>query len=198
MLPEPCNPNTVYFQTQVLPILISNCAKSGCHNQADHKKGVVLDTYSNVMATGDIESGKPNNSKIYKSIIASDPDDIMPAPPAAGLSSIQINIIYKWIDQGALNNSCSGNCDTTNVTFSGTIFPLIQNSCLGCHSGASAGGQIDLSNYQNISIVTQNGKLYGAVNHNSGFLPMPKGGNKLQDCKIDQIRIWIQNGSLNN
>jgi Planctomycete cytochrome C len=193
-----CDPDTVYFQTQVLPLLISNCAKSGCHTAADHKDGVVLDNYSNVMSTGDIDPGRADHSKIYKVLIENDPDDRMPPSPATQLSNAQIDLIYKWINQGALNNTCTDMCDTTNVTFAGTIFPLIQNSCIGCHSGSAPGGLVNLGNYQNIAIVAQNGRLYGSVNHEQGFQPMPRGGNKLPDCKVNQIRIWIQNGALNN
>jgi hypothetical protein len=192
-----CDPDSAYFQTQVLPILVSNCAKSGCHNAADHKEGIILDSYSNVMATGDIVPGRADQSKIYKAIIESDPDDIMPPPPAA-MSNTQINMIFNWIEQGAQNNTCSDACDTNNVTFNGTIFPLMQSYCTGCHSGSSPAGQIALTNYQNISVVAQNGKLLGSVNHSTGYVPMPKGGNKLPDCRIDQIRIWIQNGNQNN
>jgi hypothetical protein len=192
-----CDPDSVYFQTQVLPILISNCAKSGCHNEADHKEGVILNNYNNVMATADVNPGRPNNSDLYKVLVKSDPDDRMPPAPSS-LTNDQINLVYKWIDQGARNNSCSNTCDTTNVTFSGTIIPLIQNSCIGCHSGPTPDGQIDLSNYQNIKTVALNGKLYGSVSHSTGFKPMPRGGNSLPVCQIDQIRIWIENGSLNN
>ena len=192
-----CDPDSVYFQTQVLPLLVSNCAKSGCHNTADHKEGIIMTDYNNIMATANVNPGRPNNSNLYKSLVKSDPDDRMPPAPSS-LTSDQINLVYKWIDQGAKNNTCANSCDTMNVTFSGTIFPLMQNSCTGCHSGPSSGGQIDLSNYQSIKLVAQNGKLYGSVNHSPGFSPMPKGGNGLLSCQVDQIRIWIQNGSLNN
>src|SRR5450759_293871 len=41
-------------------------------------------------------------------------------------------------------------CDTTNVTYSGTIFPILNNSCLGCHSVPATGGSILLSTYAEI------------------------------------------------
>jgi len=193
-----CDPDSVYFQTQVLPILVSNCAMSNCHNAADHKEGIILDSYANVMATGDITPGRAGNSEIYEVLIESDPEDRMPLSPASPLTNAQIDLIYTWIEQGALNNTCSNSCDTTNVTFSGTIFPMMQNSCTGCHSGSNPSGQIDLSNYQNISAMAINGRLLGSVKRDPGYSPMPRGGNKLPDCQIDQIRIWIQNGTLNN
>ena len=193
-----CDPDSVYFQTQVLPLLVSNCAKSGCHTPQDHQDGVVLNNYSNVMATGDVDPGRPGHSEIYEVITENDPDKRMPPPPANPLNAQQIQLISQWIQQGAQNNFCSNSCDTNLVTFSGNVFPLIQSNCVGCHSGSAPGGQILLTDYQNIKVVANNGKLLGAVSWDNGFQPMPRGGSKLQDCQIDQIRIWIQNGSQND
>ena len=36
-------------------------------------------------------------------------------------------------------------CDTTNVTFSGTIVSLLANNCLSCHSNATAAAQAMVS-----------------------------------------------------
>lgn len=40
----PCDPDVVYFETQVLPFLVSNCAMAGCHNAASHQDGVTWTT----------------------------------------------------------------------------------------------------------------------------------------------------------
>jgi hypothetical protein len=45
----PCDPDSVYFQNQILPILVSNCTESGCHNASDHKEGVILTSYQTLM-----------------------------------------------------------------------------------------------------------------------------------------------------
>lgn len=50
-----CDPDSVYFKQQILPILQSNCAKSGCHNEESRKHGVVLNSYQNLMSTVEIE-----------------------------------------------------------------------------------------------------------------------------------------------
>src|SRR5690349_2132712 len=39
----PCDPNVVYFEMSILPLLKSNCAKSGCHDAITHEEGIVLD-----------------------------------------------------------------------------------------------------------------------------------------------------------
>src|SRR5512138_3493927 len=33
-----CSADSVYFQQQVLPVFVSNCAMSGCHDNATHKE----------------------------------------------------------------------------------------------------------------------------------------------------------------
>jgi hypothetical protein len=97
------------------------------------------------------------------------------------------------------------NCDTTNVTYNGTIKPLLQNSCIGCHNASSAGGGYNLTSYANdasgnmgVQSSALNGSLSGSVNHTGSFSHMPKGGSKLPQCKLDQIRIWVDVGAPNN
>src|SRR4051812_23274130 len=69
---QTCSPDTAYFQQQVLPIFISNCSMSGCHDAASAQHGVVLTSYASIMTTGDIEPGNPNHSKVYEKITDND------------------------------------------------------------------------------------------------------------------------------
>jgi len=69
---------------------------------------------------------------------------------------------------------------------------------LGCHSGASAGGGIKITNYNEAKAIATNGNLLGSIEHSNGFLNMPKGMAKLSDYKISQIKIWIDEGIQNN
>lgn len=89
-------------------------------------------------------------------------------------------------------------CDNTNVTFSGTIQPLILSKCQGCHNNSSQSGNISLEGYDNIQQQAANGNLFGVMNHDPGFSPMPKGEPKLPDCQIEAIQIWIDNGTPND
>jgi hypothetical protein len=92
-------------------------------------------------------------------------------------------------------------CDTTNVTYTAVVKPILQSYCLGCHSTAAApasGNNIRLENYNDLKTYVTNGKLFGAVSQASGFSPMPKGGGKLDNCTIQKIKKWIDDGSLNN
>ncbi|HZL10951.1 MAG TPA: hypothetical protein VFC65_13220 [Prolixibacteraceae bacterium] len=95
----------------------------------------------------------------------------------------------------------SSTCDLTNVTFAGTVKPILQASCLNCHSNSKAsndGGGVRLENYDDVKVSVLNGKLMGTINHSSGYIAMPNGGGKLIVCEINQLQNWIDNGTLNN
>ncbi len=198
----PCDPNVIYFEQQVLPILISSCAKSGCHNSASAQDGVILNSYANVMNTGDVEPFNLGDSEIWEVITESDPDKVMPPPGENPLTQAQINLIAVWINQGAQNLVCDdglGPCDSVSVSFASDIQPIIQSKCLGCHTtGTSANYFINLSGYNGVAAAASTGQLVGAVSHNPNYQPMPKGGAMLPDCEIAKVKNWISEGALNN
>ncbi|MFY9154406.1 MAG: cytochrome c [Prolixibacteraceae bacterium] len=95
----------------------------------------------------------------------------------------------------------SSACDLSNVTYSKTVVPILQASCLSCHSNSASGnsgGGIRLENYSDVQTMAKNGKLMGTINHASGYQAMPQGGGKLIDCEISQLQTWIDLGTLNN
>ena len=197
---HPCDPDSVYFALQILPILQSNCAMSGCHDTQSHKEGVILVDYATVRATGGIKLSNPSNSEIYKTLNKTDPEERMPPAPRGSLTAAQKALILKWIQQGANNLGCDGVCDTLNVHFAASIQPIMTLQCTGCHGAVSPGGNIRLTNYAEIKAQVDNGKLWGSVNHAAGYvaMPSPAGSAKMAQCKLDQIRIWIENGALND
>ncbi len=89
-------------------------------------------------------------------------------------------------------------CDTTAVTYSLAIAPIMQQFCNTCHSAGAPSGGVVTDNYQGLSVVANNGILWKAVNHETGATPMPQGGNKLSDCNLLKIKKWIDQGSPNN
>ena len=89
-------------------------------------------------------------------------------------------------------------CDTTNVTFSGYVWPVINSNCTGCHSSSVPSGNVSLSNYNEIVTAAANGSLMGTIRHEAGYSPMPKGGGKLTDCEIKKLEIWIADGTPDN
>jgi hypothetical protein len=75
---------------------------------------------------------------------------------------------------------------------------MLSQGCGSCHSGAGASAGVRLDNYNSIKQVAQSGKLIGVISHAKGFSPMPQGGAKLSDCKIEQVQAWINKGLPNN
>lgn len=95
--------------------------------------------------------------------------------------------------------STNANCDTTTVTYSATIAPLMNASCNSCHGGtAVAGAGIVLDTYAGVKTYAANGKLLNSILQNGTASAMPKGSSKLPDCSINKVRAWINRGMLNN
>ncbi|MBK6619934.1 MAG: hypothetical protein IPG32_03305 [Saprospirales bacterium] len=190
--------NGVCFERDVLPIFLSSCAQSGCHNSIDQEEGYDLTSYESITSHG-IVPGNYKKSKIYESLTEPFGDEIMPPAPNSRLSSEQISTIALWIEQGAHNTACSsGVCDTTGLTFSADIQPILQTNCISCHSGSAPSGNIDYSNYTGVKATITDNSLLGSVTHSYGYSPMPQGANKLSNCDIAILQAWVQSGAPNN
>jgi hypothetical protein len=188
-----CSHDTIYFSNSVLPVIISNCAKSGCHNQSSHREDLVLDNYTSIVSL--VSPFNPQESKLYK-VLFSNPQERM--PPGTPLSMDFKSIIYWWIAQGAYNNHCdSAGCDTTLVTYTKSIQPITQSWCVGCHGGSKPANGQSLETYEDVVSCANSGRLMGAIRHESGYSPMPQGGFMLSPCQINLFQIWINTGKPN-
>ena len=184
----------VCFESSILPIFISSCARSGCHDTKTHEEGYVLDSYNNIVRKG-IVPGNASESKLYKVLFETGEDRM---PPDAPLTQAQKDSIKLWINQGAKNTvDCACYCNVTQFTFNTSIKPILDNACVGCHKPGSLGGNINLVGYANVKIQVDNGNLIGSITHTSGFVPMPQ-GSKLPDCDITKIQNWVNAGAPNN
>jgi hypothetical protein len=91
-------------------------------------------------------------------------------------------------------------CDTANITYSGTIKAIVDQHCAiaGCHDGSNA-STYDMRTYEGIYYYcVSTNKLLGSIRHDNGFVAMPQGAAKLDDCTINKITSWVNNGALNN
>ena len=193
-----CNPDTVYFKQKILPLIVSNCAMSGCHDAISKKEGVILTDYTNIIK--EVSTKNPASSSLYTSLLRNG-EERMPPPPMAAFSKENIAMVLTWIKQGAKNNSCEASgtaCITTNMSFAKDITPILQSSCTGCHSGTKPQGAIDLTTYANVYTYALNGKLYGSVAHLAGYIAMPSANVSISSCEISKIKSWIDSGSKNN
>ncbi len=194
----------VCFESEILPLFQTNCAKSGCHDAASAEKGYVLDSYDNLFKKEgkaedkNITPFNTDKSELYE-ILFETGSKKMPPPPAPDLTTVQKNLIARWINEGAKNTAnCVTSCNPGQFTFAANIVPVLQNHCTGCHSGPNPPNGIDLTTHAGVSQVALSGLLYGVVAHLPGFDPMPKGSGKLSDCEILQIMEWVNAGALDN
>jgi len=89
-------------------------------------------------------------------------------------------------------------CEDSLVSFQSSILPMMNTSCNSCHSGSSPSGNVRLDNYNDVKIYAANGSLMGVINHSPGFTPMPIGKPKWNECRINTLQTWINEGMLNN
>jgi len=94
------------------------------------------------------------------------------------------------------------------VSFSTTILPRFQSSCVGCHGGTN---NLFLDSYAGLMAGTsRNGPVVTPGNGEGSLLVrvlrgtavgiprMPQGGPFLSSGEIDNISLWITQGALNN
>ena len=193
----PCDPDAIYFQQDVLPLLVSSCGQSSCHDAITHEDGIIIESYASIMnEDGLIEPFDPGNSDLIE-VLYEDGNDRMPPLPNAALTDEQIATLTTWIEQGALNLSCS-ECDTTLVTFSSSIAPFIATTCSGCHSGGAPSGGVDLTTHALVSSAVSYSNLMACIRQEDGFEAMPPTGAALNHCEIRMFELWLEDGMPNN
>jgi hypothetical protein len=94
-------------------------------------------------------------------------------------------------------------CDTTSITYSSTVQPILDNRCYGCHANAVAnvaGAGLSFEGHPNLKqyLDSNEDRFLGAIEHSPGYSPMPKGGSILPDCDLQKIRLWVEQGYPNN
>lgn len=103
---EPLNPGPgsteASFKNEILPLLESTCALPACHAGTNPSGSVNLTSYSSVIQTADVKAGDPEGSKLYKALVEDSPSEIM--PPGGPLPSAQLELIRRWIEEGAKDN----------------------------------------------------------------------------------------------
>lgn len=191
---ESCKHDPVYtdvcFDTQVLPIFVSNCAISGCHDANTAAEGYILTDYTNIMKG--VSPKHPNKSKVYTCL--SGVEDRMPI--SQPLNSDQIGIIRSWIMEGAEETICSTAptpCDSINVTYTNTMKAFFDGKCIGCHNPSGSMTDPTFNTYAGASsyAIDEGMDLYNKVaggTHN---------GIVLTTCEKAQLKNWIQSGAPN-
>ncbi len=97
-------------------------------------------------------------------------------------------------------NGGGAGCDTTTVSYAADIQPVLQQKCAtsSCHDASSLANGYDMSKYSGAKLAADDGKVLRAIRQEPNASAMPKGMAKLDDCSINKIARWINQGAPNN
>lgn len=205
--------DTVCFSSQILPIMQTSCGISGCHSSAGGESNFVATSYDGVMSA--VTPGNARKSRLYKVITALYGESIM--PPDHPLTKEQRILIEVWIEQGALNTTCSpsipNNPDTTigiidTLCFKQSVEPIIVSSCAksSCHDAASHVEGYNLSDYNSIMnsgdgvipFKPNSTKIYKVLSASGEDRMPPIPAPSLTANQKEAIRKWIAEGAVNS
>ena len=90
------------------------------------------------------------------------------------------------------NTGGDGENNSTKVTFTTDILPIINNNCSSCHTGGAQ------TNYTIYSLAKNNADLIkNRINRNQGSGGfMPQNGTKLSSAELAKFDQWITDGKL--
>ena len=223
--PKPGEP--IDFTNHVLPILEDRCFS--CHQEPydkngrtiQPKAGLALNTYELVMK-GNLDAtvvtaGDVEDSYLHE-VLTLDEDDDMFMPPKGGpLTPEQIDIIKRWIEEGAKPKAGgSGVADASGgISFHDHIFPILEERCLDCHGEPyvkngrtihpKAG--LALDTYEAVLKGNLDGEIIDRGEHEESTLYvvitldpddselMPPKGDPLTEEEIELIKNWIDEGA---
>jgi len=190
----PCHPDSVYFVRDVLPIISANCSYNGCHDAITKADGVDLSNYASIISTGGVEANDGAGSELYEVLVETDSTKRMPYN-LPKLDDADIALLKKWIDQGALNLSCSDTAmsDTTIYSFAADIAPIFETRCAitGCHVAGAISPTLET--------YADNSAKADRVKIRTQLKTMPQAGaTQLTQEQIDKIADWVDGGAPNN
>jgi mono/diheme cytochrome c family protein len=93
---KPTDPK-VSFAKDIQPLLTDKCGR--CHGSKKPKKGIDVTSYDTTMKI--VKAGKPDDSRLLKSLTANGARQM---PPKSPLADEQIAKVKAWIAAGAKNN----------------------------------------------------------------------------------------------
>ena len=104
---KPTEGPKITYDDHVRPIFREHCF--ACHAQDRTKGGLTLDTYAKTMAGGSsgevVFAGDTGSSRLWHLITQAEEPKMPPEQPK--IAQVKLDLVQKWIEQGALENSGS-------------------------------------------------------------------------------------------
>ena len=117
--------------------------------------------------------------------------------------SVSLTSCYYDTEEELYPDSGTVVCDTTSVSYTTDIVPIMNSKCSysGCHAGANAAAGIPLETYAGVKeyLDTDKARFISSIIWDGNASNMPKGASsKMIDCNINTIKAWINAGYPNN
>jgi DNA-binding beta-propeller fold protein YncE len=108
----------------------------------------------------------------------------------------------------AVTIPASAQGDQSNPTYDDDIVPILRQHCNGCHNAEKQRGGLDITSYAALKAGGSSGEVMIPGNPDKSRLytltahteepKMPPNSNKIDQAKIDLIRLWIEQGGREN
>lgn len=111
--------------------------------------------------------------------------------------SLLVSSCYRDNREELYQNFTNDGCDTSMVTYSEVIRPLSFDNCAisGCHVGNTPQSGLDLSRYEDLMTIANDGRLMDRLTGNGPIMPP---GGPLPNCEISKMEIWVLDGAPKN
>jgi uncharacterized membrane protein len=91
------------------------------------------------------------------------------------------------------SNSCN---DTTNISYSNQIQPILNYYCVQCHDASTSQ---NFTTYKTTKPFATAGILQGCIDGDPNFILMPPANSKkMTSCDINKIHAWVRQGMKDN
>ena len=187
--------STLAFAQDPAEVLRSLQSCAACHNGSMAQAKLRLDTLEGIVKGGVsgpvIKPGEAALSLLLKRATATDPAMRMP-PTGVMLEAKSIDVLKRWID---------GLQPTRTIDFDRDVEPILKANCIGCHSGASPKGQLQLDADADAMRVIKPGKanesrIIERLEGRGNERRMPLGGQPLKTEEIAILKDWINAGAV--
>ncbi len=153
-------------------------------------------------------SCKEVSYRLSKSVGSVDANGLYTAPSSVGPAGDTVFLyVQSWAKRSLIDTvsiflhpTDTSPCDVSSVKYSADIFPILDASCLSCHSTARylrSGGGVNLDSVSNLKPYVLNGLLLRSIDY-SGNFKMPRQAARLDTCSILKIKKWINDGAQDN
>lgn len=86
-------------------------------------------------------------------------------------------------------------CDTTTMSYSADIAPIIQANCVSCHAPGGEQETSPFDTYDGVKVFSDDRKIVKRINGEGGIMP-PSGA--ISTCDQRKIEAWVNAGALDN